>query len=236
MRARIRDWHERRRARPFFWTWQSRPPVNLTTRYLSEGDTAAEKLETRFSVLPKTTTSIKVPRRSGNGLGHPPGGNRRISFGEVRMAKCLPGESLRSSPGYMPRPLRGRVSRLPTRPSPAGGPQNIGKLFGTPHNFYKRRSCAILTSSALIHAASILPVMLSEAKYLSISLGFRRREILYLVQDDRSNPPPWFREGVGEGRLSTIYRRPQWSTYAESLLSAQRPPRRRSHIQMIPLT
>ena len=29
------------------------PPVNLATRYFSEGDTTAEKLETRFATLPK---------------------------------------------------------------------------------------------------------------------------------------------------------------------------------------
>ncbi len=73
-----------------------------------------EKLETRFTALPKEVTSITTQRRFGNGLSDPPGGNRRTSFGEVRMEKRLPGESLRSSPGYMPRPLRGRVSRLPS--------------------------------------------------------------------------------------------------------------------------
>ncbi len=46
--------------------------------------------------------------------------------------------------------------------------------------------------------------MLSEAKYLFISLGLWRIEILHFGQDDRTNPPPWFREGLGDGRHFTI--------------------------------
>ncbi len=42
-----------------------------------------------------------------------------------------------------------------------------------------------MVSGVLIHVVSILSVMLSEAKYLFISLDFWRREVLRFVQDDR---------------------------------------------------
>jgi len=46
-------------------------------------------------------------------------------------------------------------------------------------------TASLFYTSVLIHVVSILPVMLSEAKYLFISFGFWRIEILHFVQDDR---------------------------------------------------
>ncbi|MDP7559644.1 MAG: hypothetical protein QF745_03795 [Planctomycetota bacterium] len=79
----------------------------------------------------------------------------------------------------------------------------------------------------MTRAVSILFVMLSEVKYLSISLGFWRIEILHFIQDDRrdalcflelhqlrvntpkpiqaTNPPTWSGEGSGEGRTCEAY-------------------------------
>ena len=91
----------------------------------------------------------------GNRFAYPPATRRGPG-----KASCLPRRAM----------FRVGFSRLPTRPSPAEGLQNIGRLFGTRHNFYRRRSCVILTSEVSIHAVSNLSVMLSKAKYLD-SIG-----------------------------------------------------------------
>jgi hypothetical protein len=48
---------------------------------------------------------VTAPRRSG----YRPDWNRRIPSGEVCVKEPYPGESLRSSPGYIPLSLRDRI-------------------------------------------------------------------------------------------------------------------------------
>ncbi len=98
------------------------PPVNIVDNNFPEGDAAATVFKEEFTALLNAITSITAPGQFGNRLGGWLGWNRRIPFGEVSMGGCRPGESLRSSPGYMPQPLRGRISRTLS-----------GLCFGKPH-------------------------------------------------------------------------------------------------------